>query len=74
MSNKRKVVIVLVGGVIALIVLSFVVLAIFKYPYTSKIPELPESQTLSDLARDLSHKPTCEQNLTLKLGDSSDVQ
>jgi len=52
MSNKRKVVLVLVGGVIALIVLSFVVLAIFKYPYTSKIPELNESQTLSSVVKD----------------------
>ena len=52
MSNKRKVVLVLFGGVFALVALSFAVLAIFKYPYTSKIPELPESQTLSLAVKD----------------------
>ena len=52
MSSKRKVVLVLVSGVITLVILSFAVLAIFKYPYTSKIPELAESQTLSLVVQD----------------------
>ena len=52
MRKKRKVVLVLVGGVIALTIVSFAVLAILKYPYTSKIPELAESQNLSSAVKE----------------------
>lgn len=52
MSSKRKVVLIIVGGFIALIALSFAIQAIIKYPYTSKIPELAESQTLSLAVKD----------------------
>ncbi|TFH22538.1 MAG: tetratricopeptide repeat protein [Bacteroidia bacterium] len=47
MSNKRKVVLIVIGGILGLMVLFFLLFSINKHQYSSKIPELPESQTLS---------------------------
>ncbi len=46
-GNIRKPVLLIVGGIIALMVLVFVVRAVINNQYSSKIPELSESISLS---------------------------
>jgi len=52
MASKRKLRFIVLGGVFALMVLSFGLYILVTHPYTSKIPDPQESQTLSAAVRE----------------------